>query len=113
VLVSFGHAFGGTNGTDQDLGSDSGGGGHDFPAVADADGNWEVEFNGGGVGNGPGTCTVTGEEGPAIVAKNVMAGDVYFCRSVPFDIHGIFLACTTHLLSRPPAHLRTAHLAPP
>ena len=27
----------------------------------------------------PGTVTVTGEDGPAIVAKNVMAGDVYFC----------------------------------
>ena len=46
-----------------------------FPAVADAKGEWEVQFNGGGVGHGPGTVTVTGEDGPAHVAKNVMGGD--------------------------------------
>ena len=51
-----------------------------FPAVADANGEWEVEFNGGGVGHGPGVVTVSGEDGPPIVAKNVMGGDVYFCR---------------------------------
>jgi hypothetical protein len=50
-----------------------------FPAVADTKGDWEVQFNGGGVGHGPGTVTVTGEDGPPIVAENVMGGDVYFC----------------------------------
>lgn len=51
-----------------------------FPAIADADGNWEVQFNGAGVGTGPGTVTISGEDGPSIVANNVMGGDVYFCR---------------------------------
>ena len=50
-----------------------------FPAVADANGEWEVQFNRAGVGTGPGNVTVVGEEGPAITAKNVMGGDVYFC----------------------------------
>jgi sialate O-acetylesterase len=54
-------------------------GGGEFPAVADAAGEWEVQFNGGGVGHGPGTVTVSGEDGPDVVAKNVMGGDVYFC----------------------------------
>lgn len=53
--------------------------GGNFPAVADASGDWEVQFNGGGVGHGPGTVTVTGEDGPPLVAQNVMGGDVYFC----------------------------------
>lgn len=51
-----------------------------FPAVADTDGNWEVEFNRAGVGSGPGNVTVSGEDGPSITATNVMGGDVYFCR---------------------------------
>lgn len=55
-------------------------GGGVFPATADADGNWEVQFNNAGVGKGPGTVSVQGEEGDPIVAHNVMGGDVYFCR---------------------------------
>jgi hypothetical protein len=50
-----------------------------FPAVADANGDWEVQFNSAGVGKGPGTVSITGEDGPALTAKNVMGGDVYFC----------------------------------
>jgi hypothetical protein len=42
-----------------------------FPAVADASGEWEVQFNGGGVGHGPGNVSIVGEEGPPITATNV------------------------------------------
>eukprot|EP01047_Picozoa_sp_COSAG01_P016121 COSAG01_NODE_819_length_13340_cov_133.198172_4_plen_117_part_00 len=75
VIVSFGAGFG-TLGSGQ------------FPAVADAHGDWEVEFNRGGVGHGPGTVTVSGEDGPPIVARNVMGGDVYHLRiiSIPTGI---------------------------
>jgi hypothetical protein len=45
-----------------------------FPAVADKNGEWEVQFNSAGVGNGPGTVEITGEDGPSIKAKNVMGG---------------------------------------
>ena len=61
-----------------------------FPAVADANGEWEVEFNKGGVGLGPGSVTVSGEDGPSVVAKNVMGGDVYFCSGQQNT--GLFLA---------------------
>ena len=61
-----------------------------FPAVADANGEWEVEFNKGGVGLGPGSVTVSGEDGPSVVAKNVMGGDVYFCSGQSNT--GLFLA---------------------
>ena len=50
-----------------------------FPAVADEKGEWEVQFNRGGVGHGPGNVSVVGEDGPAATATNVMAGDVFFC----------------------------------
>ena len=47
-----------------------------FPAVADANGEWEVQFNRAGVGTGAGKVEVSGEDGPTITAKNVMGGDV-------------------------------------
>ena len=57
--------------------------GGSFPAVADENGEWEVQFNGGGVHCGTENCgnvTVTGEkDGDVHVAKNVVAGDVIFC----------------------------------
>ena len=58
-------------------------GGSSFPAVADENGEWEVQFNRGGVGCSTENCgnvTVTGEtDGDVHVAKNVVAGDVIFC----------------------------------
>ena len=50
-----------------------------FPAVADDNGDWEVQFNRAGGGTGPSNVTVAGEDGPVITAKNVMGGDVFFC----------------------------------
>eukprot|EP01052_Picozoa_sp_SAG31_P016329 SAG31_NODE_1077_length_10037_cov_3.515899_1_plen_107_part_10 len=73
--------------------------GGNFPAVADAKGEWEVQFNGGGVGHGPGTVTVAGEDGPAKVARNVMGGDVYFCSgqvSAGFFFKFIFFVMREH-----------------
>lgn len=70
-----------------------------FPAVADANGEWEVQFNGGGVGHGPGTVTVTGEDGPPIVAENVMGGDVYFCSG---QVGAKFCLFTNALMCKPP-----------
>jgi hypothetical protein len=58
-------------------------GGANFPGVADENGDWEVQFNGGGVRCGTENCgnvTVTGEsDGDVHFAKNVVAGDVIFC----------------------------------
>ena len=55
----------------------------EFPGVADGNGDWEVQFNGGGVRCGTENCgnvTVTGETaGEVHFAKNVVAGDVIFC----------------------------------
>ena len=45
-----------------------------FPAVADRYGNWEVEFNGAGVGHGPGTVTITGEEVRARRSRRLPVG---------------------------------------
>ena len=37
-------------------------------------GRTQVEFNGAGVGHGPGSVKITGEDGPSFEAHNVMVG---------------------------------------
>ena len=73
-------------------------GGGQFPTIAGPDGSWEVEFNSAGVGHGPGNVTITGEEGPPIVATNVMGGDVYFCSGQSNMVFPVKFACVSHVV---------------
>jgi len=52
--------------------------GRKFPATADGEGSWEVQMNHVGTGK-PTEVTVTGEDGPPVIARNVTGGDVFFC----------------------------------
>ena len=49
--------------------------GGEFPAVADSDGEWAVQM----IGIRSTKITVSGEDGPPVVAHNVSGGDVFFC----------------------------------
>ena len=77
-----------------------------FPAVADPNGDWEVQFNGGGVRCGTEDCgnvTVTGEsDGDTHVAKNVVAGDVIFCSGQSNSEQPATSSATQASLSAPP-----------
>ena len=74
-----------------------------FPAVADENGEWEVQFNRAGVGSGPGNVSIVGEDGPALTASNVMGGDVFFCSGQ--SVRAPSGCCRTPLPPSPPPRL--------